>query len=327
MAASGKKRSSRRAAPKKRTLPSGKKPGILPTGHTEGYTGYTARPPEDPPAETAPREESFSESENAVYEESEREKFMSLGDHLEELRLRLLWIIGILVVASSAAGVFIDRIHEFLIAPYRALSSRIVTAPETPGLILGSMYGSIEVYFKLAVMIGSLVSLPIALSLLWGFVTPAVSKKVARIGHVAVASSTILFWGGVVFAWVYIFPLSLDMMLYTFLPDGVIAQTSVEKYYSFLFLIVLGSGITFQLPMVVIILGAIGIVPIAYHKRVWKIVLVGTLAFSGFFTPPDPFSLFALALPLWALYGASVGIVWLIEKGRRRTDVTPDPVS
>lgn len=320
MAASGKKRSSRKTASKKRVLPPGKKPGLLPTGNTQGYTGYTARPPENVPAEPEHSESSFTQSENSVYEESDRERFMSLGDHLEELRFRLLWIIGILVVTSSATGIFIERIHSFLIAPYKAVVAQLPATQASPGLILGSMYGSIEIYFKLAVMIGSLITLPIALSLLWGFVTPAVSKKIARIGHAGVAASTLLFWGGVVFAYQYIFPLSLDMMLYTFLPEGVIAQTSLEKYYSFLFMIVLGSGITFQLPMVVVVLGVIGIVPVAYHQKIWKVVLLGILAFSGFFTPPDPFSLFALALPLWALYAISVGIVWLIEKGRRRRD-------
>ncbi|KAB2934689.1 MAG: twin-arginine translocase subunit TatC [Leptonema illini] len=320
MAASGKKRSSRKTAPKKRVMPPGKKPGLLPTGNTEGYTEYTARPPENIPSEPEQTEDSFAQSENSVYEESDRERFMTLGDHLEELRIRLIWIIGVLLVSASTAGVFIDRIHSFLVSPYKTVIAHLPPAQASPGLILGSMYGSIEIYFKLAVMIGSLVSLPISLSLIWGFVTPAVSKKIARIGHLVVASSTLLFWSGVVFAWQILFPVSLEMMLGTFLPQDVIAQTTLEKYYSFLFMIVLGSGVTFQLPMVIVILGAIGIVPVAFHKRAWKFVVLGMFVFSAFFTPPDPLSIFLMVLPLWAMYIISVFFVWLIEKGRRRRD-------
>jgi sec-independent protein translocase protein TatC len=317
MAASGKTKTKPR--PEKRSLPPDKKPGLLPAGNTEGYTNYRARPPESVAASASGEEESsFAKSENAVYEDSDRERYMTLGDHLEELRMRLLWIIGILVVTSSITGIFIERIHSFLISPYKAVVAQLPSAQTSPGLILGSIYGSLEIYFKLAVMIGSLITLPLALTILWGFVTPAVSKKTARIGHSIVLASTLLFWIGVVFAYVYVFPLSLDMMLYTFLPEGVIAQTSLEKYYSFLFMIVLGSGITFQLPMVVILLGATGIIPIAFHRKIWKFVTIGILAFSGFFTPPDPFSLFALAIPLWALYAISVSTVWLIEKGKGR---------
>jgi len=308
----------------KKSKQAAKRPiGVLPTGNTAGTSRFAARTIGQ--AKTTPEAaQDFTNTENAVYEETEREKFMSIGDHLEELRIRLLWIIGILVVTSSVIGIFIEDIHSFLIAPYQAVLKELPNNQAAGGLILGSVYGSLEIYFKLAIMLGLLVTLPVALSLLWGFVTPAVTKKVARIGQSVVASSTLLFWGGVTFAWVYIFPLSLDMMLKTFLPEGVLAQTSLEKYYSFLFMIVLGSGITFQLPMVVVLLGAIGIVPFSYHRKIWKMVLMATLVFSAFFTPPDPFSLFALAVPLWALYALSIGIVWIIEKGRRK-DIAQAP--
>lgn len=246
---------------------------------------------------------------------------MSLGEHLEELRRRLLWILGVLIVASGAAGIFVEEIHSFLVKPYLTAAAQAPTLqgiPGATGLILGSVYGALEIYFKLSMMVGMIVTLPIALSLLWGFVTPAVSVRTARIGHGAVAASTLLFWSGVTFAWVYVFPISLGMMLNTFLPEGVVAQTSLEKYYSFLFMIVLGSGLTFQLPMVVVMLGAIGIVTTAWHARVWRYVIIAILLFAGFITPPDPFSIFALAVPLIVLYAVSVGIVWLIERARRR---------
>lgn len=291
----------------------GRRPGILPAGNTDGYTRYEARAPQlDVPSEPEPAQP------DPPPPEDERERFMSLGEHLEELRRRLLWILAVLVVASGTAGGFIEKIHSFLVQPYLRIAPGVAGIPGANRLLLGSVYGALEIYFKLSMMVGMIVTLPIALSLLWGFVTPAVSRRTARIGHGAVAASTLLFWLGVAFAWLVLFPMSLDMMLNTFLPEGVVAQTSLEKYYSFLFMIVLGSGLTFQLPMVVVMLGAIGIVTTAWHAKVWRYVIIAILLFAGFITPPDPFSIFALAIPLIVLYIVSVGLVWLLERARRR---------
>lgn len=309
MAVSKEKTSKKKATTKKSQL---KRQGsVMPTGHTKHQqtTDYT-------------------QAEISLFEEHDRDKYMSIGDHLEELRRRLLWVIAIVLIASAVAGYFIEDIHSFMIEPYSEVAKRVSIERGSPGadkLILGSVYGPFQIYFQLALTIGGIFTLPIALSLLWGFVTPAVSKKAATVGHISVAASTVLFWGGVVFAWLYLFPFSLNMMLDTFLPSGVMAQTSLEKYYSFLFMIVIGAGLTFQLPMVVVILGALGIAPVAFHARIWKGVVVGVFVFAAFVTPPDPFSMFALACPLLVLYTIAVGIVWFIERTRRKDSLNLKP--
>lgn len=234
-----------------------------------------------------------------------REKYMSLGDHLEELRIRILSIIFLWIIVSGIVGIFIEDIHKFLVEPFSSVSSE--------PLILGTVYGPLEIYFKLSIILGILISLPISLSILWGFITPALSKRSAILGHVVVIFSSLLFWVGVIFAWKYLFPLSLNMMLKYLLPYQTIAQTTIEKYYSFLFLILIGTGVTFQLPLLVVLLGSLGIVTVEWHKKAWKFVVVLLFIFSALITPPDPFSMFILALPLLLLYFISVFIVWLIE--------------
>jgi sec-independent protein translocase protein TatC len=107
-------------------------------------------------------------------------------------------------------------------------------------------------------------------------------------------------------------------MLNYLLPYQAIAQTTIEKYYSFLFLIIIGTGLTFQLPLLVILLGALGIVTMEWHKKAWKFIIVLLFLFSAIITPPDPLSMFVLAIPLVALYFSSVGIVWLIELRRKK---------
>ncbi|MFN3604136.1 MAG: twin-arginine translocase subunit TatC [Leptonema sp. (in: bacteria)] len=240
-----------------------------------------------------------------------REKYLTIGDHLEELRIRIFLIIGVWLFFSFLAGFFIEDIHIFLVQPFKKISQQ--------PLLLGTIYGPLEIYFKLALIIGILVSLPINLNILWGYVTPALQKKTAVLGHISIFVSSILFWFGVVFAWIYLFPFSLNMMLTYFLPAETIAQTTVEKYYSFLFLILIGTGLSFQLPLVVIFLGALEILTLEWHKKFWKFIIVILFVLSAFVTPPDPFSMFVMALPLLLLYLISVGFVWLIESSRKKS--------
>ncbi len=249
-------------------------------------------------------EESLGSIENEEIEP--REKYMTLGDHFEELRKRIFAVLGVWVGSSAIAGIFIEDIHNYLVSPFKLVSNQ--------SLLLGTIYGPLEIYFKLAFIIGFIISLPLSLFILWGFITPALEIKTARVGNIIILSSTILFWLGVWFSWEYLFPLSLKMMLQLFLPAETIAQTTIEKYYSFLFFIIIGTGIAFQLPLVIILFGAMGIITTEWHKKTWKFVVIILFTLSAFITPPDPFSMFVLALPLIALYFISIVMVWIIEK-------------
>lgn len=250
------------------------------------------------------------DSPEEIEEIDPREKYMTLGDHLEELRLRIFAILGVWIITSSIIGIFSADIHKFLVQPFKKISSE--------PLILGTVYGPLEVYFKLSINLGILVSLPISLSILWGYITPALSRRAAILGHIVIFISSLLFWVGVIFAWIYLFPLCLEMMLNYFLPYQAIAQTTIEKYYSFLFLILIGTGVTFQLPLVVILLGSLGIVTMEWHKKAWKFIVVLLFLFSAIITPPDPLSMIVLAIPLMLLYFISLGVVWLIELRRKK---------
>ncbi len=254
------------------------------------------------------KEKKNTSKEKLPEEINPREKYMTIGDHLEELRKKIFYVIGVWLFFSLIVGIFIEKIHIFLVQPFKEVSNY--------QLILGTIYGPLEIYFKLAIVIGVLISLPINLNILWSYITPALSEKTAIIGHVVIFISSILFWLGVAFGWFYLFPFSLKMMLESFLPAETIAQTTVEKYYSFLFMILIGTGISFQLPLLIVSLGSIGLVTLEWHKKKWKFIIILVFLLSAFITPPDPLSMFVMAFPLLFLYFFSVGIVWLIEKRR-----------
>lgn len=245
-------------------------------------------------------------------ENEDREKFMAVGDHLEELRRRLLGIIAVVILGAGTAGFFVQDIHTVLSEPYRDLTGRT--------LFLATVYGPLETLIKLSITLGVSVSLPLSFFILWGFVTPALGRRGAITGNVSILASALLFWGGMVFCWFYVFPLSLKFMFTSILPAGTEPQITLEKYYSFFFLVHIGAGLAFQLPLIVIVLGALGVFPLAWHKTAYKYVLVGISVFAALITDPNPLTQLAMGGMLGMLYAISLAVLWLIERGRRLAD-------
>jgi len=235
---------------------------------------------------------------------------MSLGDHLEELRKRLFASIGILILFASACAVFSFRLHAFLTAPYRELTGL--------DLFLGNAYGPLEIIVKLSIMSGFTLALPLLFAILWGFITPAVTPRSARTGYAVILSSAFLFWAGLCFCWFYIFPISLQFLFVDMLPEGVLPQLTMEKYYSFLFLLHIGSGLFFQLPLIIVLLGALEIIPFSWHARSYRYVIVGIFVVAAVVTPPDPLSQIIMGTLLVLLYAISLVIVYVLERIRRR---------
>ncbi len=274
-----------------------KKPTVISTGQ------YSPRPSIPPvPKEVV--------SEADVPEVEEREKLMTLGDHLEELRKRLIAILLIIIVSSIAVAFFSFEIHQLLVDPYHRLTGLNLT--------LGSVYGSIDAIMQLSLLAGAVISLPVCIFILWGFISPAFDRKVDRMGKIIVGTSSVLFWSGMYLSWRFILPVSLAFMFGSALLPHTQPLLALDQYYSFLFMILIAGGIIMQIPLVLVILGAIGILTVAWHKKIWKYAVVAIVIFSGIVTPPDPMSQIFMAIPLLLLYAGAVGIVWLIELSRGR---------
>lgn len=273
----------------------------------------SAEPPRRPPPDDSefPDDEKHPDDELPEGEGLDpRERVMTVGDHLEELRKRLMAILGVVGATAVIALIFSQQLHAFLVGPYKILSDE--------KLIMQNVYGNFEVMLKVSITTALTATLPISFWILWGFVTPAVSRKAAFLGNLIVGCSALLFWAGAALCWLYIFPLSLEFLFINILLDAVSPQTSVEKYYSFLYLIHIGCGVAFQLPLVLIVLGALGIVTVETHKRIWKFVIPGIFTFAALITPPDYVSQLMVGTLLLVLYAISVLVVWLVERPRRR---------
>jgi len=246
----------------------------------------------------------------APHEENTNEKVMSLGDHLEELRKRILWSLAILAVFSAGAGVFINDIHRYISDPYHQITGLSMT--------LGSAMDALNTMIVLSIAVGFTIGLPIVIFVLFEFITPVFSGRTAFLARFTVAISCLLFWAGVAACWFYIFPISVQMMFKYLLPPNTQALISLDNYYSFFFILHIGTGITFQLPLVIVILGALHIIPFETHKRIWKFVVLGLLFLAMIVTPGDPISMLAVGFLLILFYLIAVAIVFLIERRSNR---------
>lgn len=270
--------------------------------HTEDYTT-------DPHIENSRADDTLEHDPYDHLEEPEG-AVMSIGDHLEEFRRRLFVIVGITATLAIAIGIISPQVHSFLVGPFTEITHE--------KLHLRTGYGGIISLFKISLILASILAFPINLSVIWGFITPAISRKIRWIGYLVVYASSLLFWSGLAVCWFYLYRLALHFMFQEFLLEGTIAQHPLEEYYSFLFMIHIGSGLVFQLPLVIVILGAIGIIGMDWHAQYWKFIIVGIFVIAAIITPPDPITQLVMGGMLVMLYSISVLIVWLMEKARRK---------
>ena len=175
---------------------------------------------------------------------------------------------------------------------------------------------------KVTMMVAFVLALPNTLYQVWAFVAPGLYAHEKRLIVPLIASSVLLFILGMAFAYFLVFPVVFGFMS-SVTPEGVSMMTDIDNYLSFVLGMFLAFGITFEVPVVVILLVRFGIVDIAKLKEARPYVIVGAFVVAAVVTPPDVLSQIMLAVPLWLLY--ELGIVlaaWLVKPAAK--DATPD---
>lgn len=237
---------------------------------------------------------------------------MSLGEHLEELRTKLiqgLLLVGALTLVFLSFG---KEVHSFLISPYRH-----VLGPDAKFIQIQLM-APFVIYLKSSFLISVLFALPILLYLLWTFVAPAVSSKTELWGKAVILFSTLLFWSGLAICWFLVFEDFLRIFLVVLQPEGVNPQLPIEEYYDIFFNLHLVFGSAFQLPIVLILLGRLGIISSDVLFNRWReSVLIIALASAILSPGPDVFSMCMLLVPLVFLFLLSAFFMKFMELGER----------
>lgn len=224
--------------------------------------------------------------------EPQEESFIS---HLVELRDRLIRALIAIGVVFVPTAFFARELYAVLAAPLLA------TLPAGGQMIATDVVGVFLVPMKVALMVSFLVALPYVLYQVWGFVAPGLYAHEKRLAIPTVAASVVLFFIGMAFAYFAFFPMVFGFMS-KFAPEGVAWMTDIEKYLSFVLTMFLAFGVTFEVPIIVIVLTRLGIVSVETLREWRSYVIVGAFVVAAVFTPPDVISQFMMAIPLWLLY-------------------------
>jgi sec-independent protein translocase protein TatC len=220
---------------------------------------------------------------------------MTIVEHLEELRRRLLITVLVFVAATAVAFLFVETILELLIRP---VGQVVFLAPT-------------EAFFvrvKVAALGGVLLSLPVILYQVWRFVSVGLTPHERRSTITLLPASLLLFLGGGAFAFFAILPVGVRFLL-GYQTDALVPMISIGAYTSFATAFVLAFGLVFQLPVVVLFLARLGIVTPASLARGRRYALLGIAVLSAVLTPGgDVISMGMMALPTYLLYEVSIWI-------------------
>jgi sec-independent protein translocase protein TatC len=235
------------------------------------------------------------------------ERRMTIVEHLEELR-RVLIISSIAWIATTvAAFVFHGAIIDFLLRPLTTVLGK-TNNHITSTAVFTSPTEGLTIPIKISMIVGVVGALPVVLWQAWGFLSPGLRPVERKFVGPFIASALLLFAAGAAFAY-FVMPIGLNFLA-TFLGGSAVYLPDINAYLSFLLLLILAFGVTFELPVVIVLLGILGIVSSRLLRRKRKGIWVGIIIGALLVTPgADPYTPTALFVPLIAFFEASILIL------------------
>jgi sec-independent protein translocase protein TatC len=243
------------------------------------------------------------------------DKEMPLLEHLAELRKRLLWSAAAFLVAFFICYHFAPRIYEFLAAP---LAHALEARGEKPQLIYTALYEAFFTYIKVAIFAAAFVSFPVVATQLWMFIAPGLYKREKRAMLPFLVVTPVLFFAGGALAYYVIFPTAWKFLLsFQDTPAGSDVQiqlmAKVSDYLNIVMKLIFAFGLSFELPVLLTLLGKVGIITSASLKKYRRYAYVGCFILAAVLTPPDILTQCLLAGPLVLLFEISVFSVRMVE--------------
>jgi sec-independent protein translocase protein TatC len=252
------------------------------------------------------------------------EKRMSFLEHLIELRSRLRNAALAFLLAMIASFIFVQHYFDWLTRPVRR---GLRDAGHEMNFYAKSLTEPFWVYMKLAIVGGLLISAPFIFWELWRFVAPGLYRRERRLGILIASATAVCFLGGAAFSYaVMCEPAAyyLTKLCTSFagdLPFKLDTLIMMDEVANFQMMTMAGCGIAFELPVVLSILGWMGILSSRALLKFNKYAIVLAFVVGAILTPStDPFTQTLLALPIFALYNVSILVVWLIERSRRKRE-------
>lgn len=235
-----------------------------------------------------------------------------LIDHLIELRKRLLYCVWALFLTGIVCYYFSDKILAFLIVPLKEGYGE-----STGRLVYTKLYEAFLVQLKIGVFGGFFCSFPIIANQLWAFVAPGLYAKEKKALLPFLLATPVLFIGGAAFAYYLVMPTAFHFFLKFQGTTGGVqleAMPSVDGYLSLVMQFILAFGISFLLPVLIMLLNRAGIVSRAQLVSIRRYMIVAAVALAAVMTPPDVGSQIMLAVPLILLYEISLAAIWFTDR-------------
>ncbi len=229
--------------------------------------------------------------------------------HLIELRDRLLRIVVGVVVVFVALFHWSGDIYHLLALPM------LNALPKGGQMVATEVTTPFFVPMKVTMMAAFLISLPNTLYQVWAFIAPGLYDHEKKLVVPLVAASSMLFLIGMAFAYFLVFPVVFGFMN-QIAPSGVAVMTDIGHYLDFVLGMFLAFGVTFEVPIAVILLVRFGVVSVARLKEARSYVIVGAFVIAAIVTPPDVLSQIMLAVPLWLLFEAGVIVAGWMDRSR-----------
>ncbi len=248
---------------------------------------------------------------------------MTLVDHLLALRRRLVRSALALLAAVVVSFLLFDRIFGLLAHPYCQLPDHLRSGGEGCQLVFFGVLDAFVIRLRVSVISGVILASPVWLYQLWAFITPGLHPRERRWALPFVASSVLLFAAGATFAYLTL-GRGLEFLL-GFGTDEITPFLAVDRYLSFVTLMLIAFGVSFEFPLLLIFLELVGLVDAPKLQRWRRGMFFGLAAFAALITPSqDPFTFLAMWLPLCAFYEVAILFARLHGAARRRRgDTSP----
>jgi len=215
--------------------------------------------------------------------------------HLVELRNRLLRVVFFVLVVFIGAGTYANEIYAYFAEPL------LQHMPKNSSMIAIDVASPFFAPFKLAFVVSIFISVPFILYQFWGFVAPGLYRQERLLIMPLLLASTLLFYSGAAFAYFLVFP-AVFSFLTSSAPVGVTVMTDITTYLDFVLAMFIAFGVSFEIPIVTIVLVWVGIVTPESLAEKRPYVIVGVFVIAMFLTPPDALSQTLLAIPMWLLF-------------------------
>ena len=239
---------------------------------------------------------------------------MPITAHLIELRAHLIKIcVAVLIIFLALVG-FSRELYTLLSDPL------VAQLPANSTMIATDITSNFMAPIRLTIFVAAFLAMPYILYQIWSFVAPGLYKKERKIAIPVLLSSIFLFYTGVAFAYFVVLKSVLKFFI-LFAPQNVIPMTDIDSYLSFALKLFMVFGITFEIPVVTLLLILVGIVSTQSLEDKRRYIIVGCFGVAAVVTPPDGVSMLLLAIPMWLLFELGLLLAKILIKNERNNDL------